>query len=204
MQDTAFIGDDRALTELIEFLIAHAKDRRCISGLETTRRHAGLNPRRHRTPFGRRRIVPDLPVADYSDAGIAQWKAYMEETQRPPNDVSGLRRNDRPGIFQCLARRVDWGHPDAILANRGEGRRFGPATSAAFPEPGKTRADGLRSHFVFRGFHRAEIRKFASALAQLGDEDMFEQTWPGTWRFWLRIGAKSWSLSAASARWMPW
>ncbi|MGC2792222.1 MAG: hypothetical protein WA899_09395, partial [Candidatus Sulfotelmatobacter sp.] len=75
----SFVGDDRALAALVEFLIAHAKDPAMLQDFgdyEVDRRDGIL---KDIDTIRRRRRAPDLPTADYSDAGIAQWKAYLEK-----------------------------------------------------------------------------------------------------------------------------
>jgi HEAT repeat protein len=174
MRDVAFIGDDRALTELIEFLIAHAKDPTMyqdfgdygydirdaiISDIDTIRR---------------RRLVPDLPVADYSDSGVAQWKAYLEKHKGQQMTFPAYAEAIDP-YLTCLARRVDWGFPDAILAIAARGGNSARQLLQLFPNSGKPEAMGFAVSSPFGDRRKSIQGNLQVALAQLGDDEMFEQ-----------------------------
>jgi hypothetical protein len=81
MGEASFIADDRALTDLIEFLIAHAKDPSMYHNFGDYGSDARDGLLHEIDIIRRRRLVPDLPLADYSDAGIAQWKSYCKITK---------------------------------------------------------------------------------------------------------------------------
>jgi len=175
MQDISFIGDDRALTELIEFLIAHANDPamyQWYGDYGVDQRDAILSDI---DTIRRRRLVPDLPVADYSDAGIAQWKAYLEKHKGHQMTFPAYAETTDP-YLQCLARRVDWGHPDGILAIAAKGGDSARQLLQHFPNLGKPEAMGFAVTSPFGSFRWTEIQgNLQVALAQLGDEEMFEQ-----------------------------
>jgi PBS lyase HEAT-like repeat len=175
MQDVAFIGDDRALTELIEFLIAHAKDPtmyQWYGDYGVDMRDSILDDI---DTIRRRRIVPDLPVADYSDAGIAQWKAYMEKHKGHQMTFPAYAETTDP-YLQCLARRVDWGHPDGILAIAAKGGDSARQLLQHFPSLGQPVPMGFAVSSPFGSFRWTEIQgNLQVALAQLGDEEMFQQ-----------------------------
>ena len=75
--DLGVVGDDRALRTLIEYLVAHANDPAMYQdfgdyGSDTRDGLPEIDTIRHR------RRVPGLPSANYSPAGVAQWKQYLE------------------------------------------------------------------------------------------------------------------------------
>src|SRR5260370_2412825 len=111
-----FIGDDWALQTLVEFLIQHANDPRMKIQHGPTdgpydARNGILEEIRG---IARRHVVPDLPDADYSPSGIAQWKAWLGKYKGQHLSTPVFESISDP-YLQCLARRVEWGHPDAIL-----------------------------------------------------------------------------------------
>lgn len=178
MQDIALIGDDRSLTELIEFLIAHAKDPtmyQWYGDYGVDMRDAILSDI---DTIRRRRLVPDLPVADYSDAGIAQWKAYLEKHKGRPMTFPAYAEATDP-YLQCLARRVDWGYPDAILAIAAKGGDSARQLLQHFPNSGKPEAMGFAVSSPFGDRRKGIQGNLQVALAQLGDNEMFEQVVAG-------------------------
>ena len=143
-----FIGDDWALQTLVEFLIQHAKDPRMIvehgptdapydgrSGILTEIRG-----------IARRHVVPDLPDADYSPSGIAQWKAWLGKYKGQHLSTPVFESVSDP-YLQCLARRVEWGHPDAILDIATFGGPSAEAILKQFPAPRSGEVMGARELF---------------------------------------------------------
>ena len=143
-----FIGDDWALQTLIEYLIQHVNDPRMKvqfgpSDAPYDGRNGLLAEIRG---IARRHVVPDFPDADYSPSGIAQWKAWLEKYKgehlsKPVYEtVSDL-------YLQCLARRVEWGHPDAILDIATLGGPSAEAILKQFPAPHAGEVMGARDLF---------------------------------------------------------
>jgi hypothetical protein len=174
MQDITFIGDDRALTELIEFLIAHAKDPtmyQWYGDYGVDMRDAILSDI---DTIRRRRLAPDLPVADYSDVGIVQWKAYLDKHKGHQMTFPAYAEATDP-YLKCLARRVDWGYPDAILAIAAKGGDSARQLLQHFPNSGKPEAMGFAVSSPFGDRRKSIQGNLQVALAQLGDDDMFQQ-----------------------------
>jgi hypothetical protein len=143
-----FIGDDWALQTLVEFLIQHANDPRMIvqhgptdapyDGRSGILKEIGGIARRH--------VVPDLPDADYSPSGIAQWKEWLGK-HKGQHLSSPVFENVSGPYLQCLARRVEWGHPDAILDIATFGGPSAEAILKQFPAPRSGEAMGARELF---------------------------------------------------------
>jgi hypothetical protein len=143
-----FIGDDWALRALVEFLIQHANDPRMIVQVGPADgpydgRIAILAEIRG---IARRHAVPGLPDADYSPSEIALWKAWLEKYKGQHLSTPVFESVSDP-YLQCLARRVEWGHPDAIL----DIATFGGPSAAAilnqFPAPKSGEVMGARDLF---------------------------------------------------------
>jgi hypothetical protein len=174
MEDTSFIGDDRALTALIEFLIAHANDPAMYQDFGDYDADERDGILADIDTIRRRRMVPDLPVADYSDAGIAQWKAYLEKHKNGQMTFPAYAEVSDP-YLQCLARTVDWGFPDAILAIAAVGGDGARQTLQHFPNLGKPEAMGFAVSVPFSRRWTEIQGNLQVALAELGDEAIFEQ-----------------------------
>jgi hypothetical protein len=143
-----FIGDDWALQTLIEFLIQHANDPRMtgligpsdapFDGRDAVRAQIRAIARRH--------VVPDLPDADYSPSGIAEWKAWLGK-YRGQHLSTPVFEGISDSYLQCLARRVEWGHPDAILDIATFGGPAAEAILKQFPAPRSGEVMGARELF---------------------------------------------------------
>jgi hypothetical protein len=142
-----FIGDDWALQTLIEFLIQHVNDPGMIvpgpSDAPIDVRDGLLAQIRG---IARRHVVPDLPDADYSPAGIVQWKAWLGKYKGQYLSKPVFESVSDP-YLQCLARRVEWGHPDAILDIATFGDRSAEAMLKHFPASHAGEAMGARELF---------------------------------------------------------
>ncbi len=143
-----FIGDDWALQTLVEYLIQHANDPRMIgligpSDAPFDGRDAMLAQIRG---IARRHVVHDLPDADYSPSGIAQWKAWLGKYKGQHLSTPVFESVSDP-YLQCFARRVEWGHPDAILDIATFGDRSAEAILKQFPAPHAGEAMGARELF---------------------------------------------------------
>ncbi|HXY24651.1 MAG TPA: hypothetical protein VEI73_08370 [Candidatus Acidoferrum sp.] len=172
--EASFIADDSALIDLIEYLIAHANDPRMYHWFGDYGADARNGLLSEIDTIRRRRIVPDLPLADYSDAGIAQWKAYLDKHKGRQMTFPAYEDVADP-YLQCLARRVEWGYPDGILAIAAEG---GPQTLPIlkkFPRPWKSEMLGYFNTVPFNPTWVAIQGNTQVALAQLGDEEMYQQ-----------------------------
>jgi hypothetical protein len=170
----SFVGDDRALAALIEFLVAHDKDPAMLQDFgdyQVDRRDGIL---RDIDTIRRRRRAPGLPAADCSDAGIAQWKAYLEKHKGQQLTFPAYPNVDEP-YLRCLARRVDWGYPDAILAIAAKGGDAARRALQQFPTLETPVAMGFAAHNAFNT-HWTDIQgNLQVALAQLGNDEMFDQ-----------------------------
>jgi hypothetical protein len=170
----SFVGDDRALTTLIEFLIAHDKDPAMLQDFGDYQSDQRDGILKDIDTIRRRRRVPDLPMADYSDAGIVQWKAYLEKHKGQQLTFPVYPNVDDP-YLRCLARRVDWGYADAILAIAAKGGDAARRALQQFPRGEKPEAMGFAVSTPFSP-HWTEIQgNLQVALAQVGDDEMFEQ-----------------------------
>jgi hypothetical protein len=143
-----FIGDDWALQALVEFLIQHANDPSMIvpSG-------PADGPYDYRSAIlweirgiARRHVVPNLPAADYSPSDIAQWKAWLEKYKGQHLSRPVFESISDP-YLQCLARRVEWGHPDAILDIATFGGPSAEPILKQFPAPKSGELMGARDLF---------------------------------------------------------
>ena len=143
-----FIGDDWALQTLVEFLIQHANDLGMIvqSGPADGPYDARNGILEEIKGIARRHVVPDLPGADYSPSGIAQWKAWLGKYKGQPLSTPVFESVSDP-YLQCLARRVEWGHPDAILDIATFGGPSAEAILKQFPAPRSGEVMGARELF---------------------------------------------------------
>jgi hypothetical protein len=143
-----FIGDDWALQTLVEFLIQHANDPRMMGQLGPSDAHydgrSGIL--KEIRGIARRHVVPDLPDADYSPSGIAQWKEWLGK-HKGQHLSSPVFENVSDPYLQCLARRVEWGHPDAILDIATFGGPSAEVILKQFPAPHSGEAMGARELF---------------------------------------------------------
>jgi hypothetical protein len=174
--EASFIADDRALTELIEFLIVHAKDPEMYVDFGDY----GVDYRAtilHEIDSIRgKRLVPDLPLADFSDAGIAQWKAYLQKYKDQQITFPAYPNVADP-YLQCLARRVDWGFPDAVLAIAAHGGDAALSILRQLQRPLKSEMMGYAERSPLNPDLDTLMMNgdMQVALAQLGDEEMFQQ-----------------------------
>jgi len=174
MGEASFIGDDRALTDLIEFLIAHARDPSMYHNFGDYGSDARDGLLREIDIIRRRRLVPDLPLADYSDAGIAQWKSYLQNRKGRQMTFPAYLEVTDP-YLQCLARRVDWGFPDALLAIAANGGDAALPILRKFPVPWKPEMMGYAVSAPFNPDWPMIQGNLQVALAQSGDQAMFAQ-----------------------------
>jgi hypothetical protein len=174
LADESLIGDDRALLALIEFLVAHAHDPAMLQDFgdyDVDQRDAILG---EIDTIRRRRRVPNLPLADYSDAGIAQWKSYLEKHKGRQLTFAVYLTVTDP-YLQCLARRVDFGYADAILAIAAKGGDAARSILRQFPKPWEPEPMGFAVTTVFQEHWRDIQGNVQAAVAQLGDEEVFQQ-----------------------------
>lgn len=143
-----FIGDDWALQALVEFLVQHANDPRTRTSLGPSdapydARSAILADIRG---IARRHVVPDLPEADYSVSGTAEWKSWLGKYKGQYLSKPVFEGIEDP-YLQCLARRVEWGHPDAILDIATFGGTSAEQILKQFPTPRAGEVMGARELF---------------------------------------------------------
>jgi hypothetical protein len=177
-----FIGDDWALQTLVEFLIQHANDPRMVvqhglaDGPEDSRSGILAQIR----GIARRHAIPDLPDADYSPSGIAQWKAWLGKYKGQHLSTPVFESVSDP-YLQCLARRVEWGHPDAVLDIATFGGAAAEAILQQFPAPRSGEVMGARELYrdVLRDENEDESRpnpdseiqgNLQAALLRFGDQ----------------------------------
>jgi hypothetical protein len=172
--EASFVADDRALTDLIQYLIEHAKDPSMYHNFGDYGSDARDGLLFEIDTIRRRRMVPDLPHADYSDAGIAQWKSYLEKHKGRQMTFPAYADIADP-YLQCLARRVDWGYPDGILAIAMDGGPQALPILKKFPRPWKSEMMGYFNTVPFNPAWVAIQGNTQVALAQLGDEEMYQQ-----------------------------
>ncbi|MGA8506940.1 MAG: hypothetical protein WB762_15160 [Candidatus Sulfotelmatobacter sp.] len=143
-----FIGDDWALQALVQFLIQHANDPRMkVQFGPTDRPYDGRNGIIAQIRgIARRHVLPDLPDADYSPSDIAQWKTWLEKYRGQHLSTPVFEGVSDP-YLQCLARRVEWGHPDAILDIATFGGPSAEAILKQFPAPKAGEVMGARDLF---------------------------------------------------------
>jgi PBS lyase HEAT-like repeat len=172
--EASFIGDDRALMGLIEYLIEHAKDPEMYYDFGDYGVDARDGLLLEIDTIRRRRRVPDLPLPDYSDTGIALWKAYLEKYKGQQMTFPAYTQVADP-YLQCLARRVDWGYPDGILAIATEEGPESIQILRKFPPPWKSEMLGYFNTVPFNPAWAAIQGNTQVALAQLGDDEMYRQ-----------------------------
>jgi hypothetical protein len=141
-----------------------------------------LDPRNIRD-IARRHRVLDLPVAaEYSPEGILVWKTWLESHKRRALSEAVYKHVSDP-YLRCLARRVEWEYPDAILDIAIFG---GPAAGLIlrdFPRASPGEPMGARSLFSEiaeqeegRPRRDREIQgNLQSGLGFLGDQQMLGQ-----------------------------
>jgi hypothetical protein len=169
----SFIGDDRALLTLIHYLVDHAQDSAMVHDFgdyEEDERDWFLQAI---DSIRRRRRVPGLPTADYSPAGIAQWKEYLA-THEGQQLTFPVYPNVSDPYLKCLARRVEWGYPDAILAIAASGNNSAASVLRQFPSPTQRSLMGFERSVPFNAHWSLIQGNVQVALAQLGDREMFD------------------------------
>jgi len=169
----SFIGDDRAVLALIHYLVDHAQDPAMVHDFgdyEVDERDWFLQAI---DSIRRRRRVPGLPTADYSPAGIAQWKEYLA-THEGQQLTFPVYPNVSDSYLKCLARRVEWGYPDAILAIAASGNNSAASVLRQFPSPTQSALMGFERSVPFNAHWSLIQGNVQVALAQLGDREMFD------------------------------
>lgn len=179
------LGDDWALTTLVGYLIDHVNDPAMhieqgpADGPEDVRSWILESIR----DIARRHRVLDLPAAaDYSPEGILIWKTWLESHKWRTLSEPVYKHVSDP-YLRCLARRVEWGYPDAILDIATFGGNPAEPILRDFPRPFPGEPMGARSLFpeiVDREEGRPrrdrEIQgNLQAALGLLGDRQMLGQ-----------------------------
>jgi hypothetical protein len=128
--------------------------------------------------IARRHVVPYLPDADYSPSGVAEWKAWIDKYKGQHLSTPVFESISDP-YLQCLARRVEWGHPDAILDIATFGGASAEAILKRFPALHSGEVMGARELFpeillYENGYHPgtdSEIQgNLQAALLRFGDQ----------------------------------
>ena len=170
----SFIGDDRALLALIHYLVDHAQDLALVhdfGDFEVDERAWFLQAI---DSIRQRRRVPGLPTADYPPGGIAQWKEYLA-THEGQQLTFPVYPNVSDPYLKCLARRVEWGYPDAILAIAASGNNLAASILRQFPSPTQNDLMGFEVSVPFNAHWSLIQGNVQVALAQLGDREMFDR-----------------------------
>jgi hypothetical protein len=172
----SFVGDDRALLALIHYLVDHAEDAAMVQDFgdyTVDIREAYL---KEIDSIRRRRLVPGLPTADYSPSGIVQWKDYLAKYEGQKLTFP-VYPNVSDSYLQCLARRVEWGYPDAILAIAASGHNSAASVLRQFPSPTQNALMGFAQSSPFGNLRSWSFIQgnVQVALAQLGDQEMFDR-----------------------------
>jgi hypothetical protein len=109
--------------------------------------------------IARRHVVLNLPDADYSPSDIAQWKAWLEKYKGQHLSRPVFESVSDP-YLQCLARRVEWGHRDAILDIATFGGPSAEPILKQFPTPKSGELMGAREIYsrTYLGMSRMDVR----------------------------------------------
>jgi hypothetical protein len=176
LESLSFVGDDRALLALIHYLIDHAEDPAMVQDFGDYSVDNRAELLREIDSIRRRRIVPGLPTADYSPGGIAQWKDYLAKYEGQKLTFPAYDHVSDP-YLECLARRVEWGYPDAILAIAASGNSSAASVLRHFPQLTQNSPMGFAESSPFGNLtHWPLIQgNLEVALAQLGDQEMFDR-----------------------------
>lgn len=176
--ELAIVGDDAALRTLIEYLVVHANDPTMYHDFGDYGSDARDGLLQEIDTIRRRRRVPDLPTANYSPEGVAQWKEYLER-HKEVQLTFPVYPNVSDPYLKCLARKVEWGYPDAILAIAAFGGDSPLPILRQFPRPSAGDPMGFAAAYgtIFerRGLWANVQGNTQVALAQLGDREMFDQ-----------------------------
>jgi hypothetical protein len=179
ISELAIVGDDRALRTLIEYLVAHANDPAMYHNFGDYGSDAREGLLRDIDSIRSRRRVPGLPSANYSPEGVELWKDYLARHKDVQLTFPAYPNVSDP-YLQCLARKVDWGYPDAILAIVAFGGDAALPILRQFPRPSAGDpmgfgAAGYGTLFDRPGLWTAVQGNTQVGLAQLGDREMFNQ-----------------------------
>jgi hypothetical protein len=176
--ELTIVGDDGALRTLIEYLVSHANDPAMYHDFGDYGSDTRDGLLQEIDTIRRRRRLPGLPNANYSPEGVAQWKDYLER-HKDAQLTFPVYRNVSDPYLQCLARKVDWGYPDAILAIAAFGGESALPILRQFPTPSPGDPMGFASAYgtLFErpGLWANVQGNTQVALAQLGDREMFDQ-----------------------------
>jgi hypothetical protein len=176
--DLTIVGDDDALRTLIEYLIVHANDPAMYRNFGDYGSDSREGLLRDIDSIRRRRRVPGLPSANYSPEGVAQWKDYRA-SHKDAQLTFPVYPNVADPYLKCLARKVDWGYPDAILAIGAFGGEAAIPILRQFPQPSAGDPLGFASAYgtLFErpGLWANVQGNTQVALALLGDREMFDQ-----------------------------
>jgi hypothetical protein len=172
----SFVGDDRALLALIHYLVDHAEDPAMVQDFGDYSVDSRDGFLQEIDSIRRRRLVPGLPTADYSPGGIAQWKDYLAKYEGRKLTFPVYPHVSDP-YLQCLARRVEWGYPDAILAIAASGNNSAASILRQFPSPTQNALMGFAQSSPFSNLRHWSLIQgnVQVALAQLGDREMFDR-----------------------------
>ena len=176
--ELAIVGDDGALRTLIEYLVAHANDPAMYQDFGDYGSDIREGLLQEIDSIRRRRRVPGLPNANYSPEGVAQWKDYLER-HKDAQLTYPVYPSVSDSYLKCLARKVEWGYPDAILAIAAFGGESALPILRQFPRPSAGDPMGFAAAYGTL-FERPGLWAIVQgntqvALAQLGDREMFEQ-----------------------------
>jgi hypothetical protein len=179
--ELGIVGDDRALRTLIEYLVSHANDPAMYHDFGDYGSDTREGLLQEIDSIRRRRRVPGLPSANYSPDGVAQWKDYLER-HKDVQLTFPVYPNIADPYRKCLARKVEWGYPDAILAIAAFGGEAALPILQQFPRPSAGNPMGFAAAYgsllEYGGPWATVQGNTQVALAQLGDREMFDQIVP--------------------------
>lgn len=143
LQDLALIGDDRALAVMLTFVAAHPR-------LSSDFRSAQLLVLQAIGEIGQRRRLPDVATTQHhpsvrpgygpgppswtADELLLAWQEWWEAHKGERIAIAPYESVEDP-YLRCLARRVDWGFSEAILAIAERGDDQAKAVLEKFPTP---------------------------------------------------------------------
>ena len=178
------VGDDRALITLVSYLIDHVNDpaMQILHGPSDGPVDARGWILESIRDIARRHHVLNFPYADYSPQGIAQWKAWLTSHKGRVLSEPVFKHVSDP-YLRCLARRVEWGYPDAILDIATSGQQSALSILKEFPSPSGGEPMGARMLFPEivsqeEGIPRRdqEIQgNLEAALGLLGDQQALDR-----------------------------
>lgn len=154
------VGNREAVRTLLRYFFAHAADR---NRYHNSGDYGSDDMDAVLVPL--LKIVRNPPAPGVSTTGGAkEWAAWWDQNRSNPLAFSFSSQIADP-YTQCLARKIEWGFPDAILDLGTHGNRQALPAIRALAQMGDTRIRAERFDSI--------PGRAQAALAKLGDEDEF-------------------------------